>query len=295
MTQPEESIESLDGILPPPPFLTEYFANLHGHYAEKLNAFMTSLWSKIVSSLKSSILNRGKTPAILRTLNSAAGLELIIPSFCACNIVLAPSMSRRLWWDIVRTLPPDKEKVNKRVTNYYEGKRWSILKSMVHNWMAIETYRQREKILKDALQAHLDEKWTLSIPALLPQIDGISLNVIMRHQLPVKKASVIIDKSISKEAGRTLPSQLFISLDMDRFTPLEMVSIYTLLYYLESQLYRRTDFAQHADEANQSSFLNRHSVLHGVQVDYASKLNSLMCFLVLDILSLASKSVEGPD
>ena len=274
--------------LPAPSFLTQYFANLGGEWGAELNKFMSELWSKIIAAIKSPPTVERKQQA-LEWLQSVTGLELVIPAFCMCSLVLAPSMPRKLWRDIIDIVPPDKEKIWRLVINYYEKRRWAVLKSTVLNWANNAIFNPRMVILKDALSAHIKGRWTLSIPALLPQIEGIALDIIRRSGLPQDKKSIIIDKSINKEIGKTLPSQVFSSLSIDNFTPREMVAVYTLLYHLESQLYKSIDFLEEVSRTDQMDSLNRHAVLHGTHINYVSKTNSLKCFLVLDTLQLATK------
>ena len=273
-----------------PPFLTPYFASLGGEWGVALKKYMNELLSRVVTITKSPPTTEGRR-VVVGWVEQAAGLELVIPAFCMCNIILAPSMPRKLWMNIVSVVPPNKEKACHLVLGHYEKHRWAALESILLSWRENPIFARRMAILKDALSVHKQSKWTLSIPSLLPQIEGISLDIVKQLGLPSDKKAIVIDKNINKEIGKTVPSQVFSRLSIDIFTPREMVAIYTLLYYLEGQLYKWIDLLEEIRQTDELDYLNRHAVLHGAQIDYASKINSLRCFLVLDTLQLATKTL----
>lgn len=272
------------------PFLTPYFDSLGGEWGNALKRYMVELWSRILAITKSPPTAAGRQ-VIVEWAEQAAGLELVIPAFCMCNLILAPSMPRELWMDIVSIVPPNKEKAYRLVLNYYEKHRWAALESTLMSWQDNPIFGRRMAILKDALSVHKQGKWTLSVPSLLPQIEGISLDIVKRLGLPPDKKAIVIDKNINKEIGKTVPSQVFSRLSIDIFSPREMVAIYTLLYHLEGQLYNWIDLLEEIRQTDELDYLNRHAVLHGAQINYASKINSLRCFLVLDTLQLATKAL----
>lgn len=147
-------------------------------------------------------------------------------------------------------------------------------------------------IFENALDAHKHSKWTLSIPALLPQIEGIAIDILRERGLDFSRKSLVIKKSAKRKTAQTLASQVFSLLPIDSFSLSEMVAIYTLLHYLEGQLYGWTDFLGEANQSEEQDSLNRHAILHGVQINYASQENSLKCFLVLDALQLTTKALK---
>ena len=58
---------------------------------------------------------------------------------------------------------------------------------------------------------------------------------------------------------------------------------------MEGGLYSRVDFESTFEELKgirNSKDLNRHAILHGIQLGYNTALNSLRCFLALDVLSM---------
>ena len=92
---------------------------------------------------------------------------------------------------------------------------------------------------------------------------------------------------------RTYSSSLFGKMPADRVSPTLDVMISSLLRYLEgSTLYQHEDFRDYP-RIRRLKTLNRHAILHGFQVDYATRLNSLRCFLALDSLSMLKGNVPG--
>jgi len=273
-----------------PPFLTPYFDSLGGEWGAALKKYMNELLSRVLAITKSPPTAAGRR-VIIEWAEQAAGLELVIPTFCMCNLILAPSMPRKLWMNIASIVPPNKEKTYRLVLSYYEKHRWAALESTLLSWRENPIFARRMAILKDALSVHKQGKWTLSVPSLLPQIEGVSLDIVKQLGLPPDKKAIVIDKNINKEIGKTVPSQVFSRLSINIFTPREMVAIFTLLYHLEGQLYKWIDLLKEIRQTDELDYLNRHAVLHGAQIDYASKINSLRCFLVLDTLQLATKAL----
>lgn len=74
-----------------PSFLTPHFADLGGEWGNELNKYMGKLLSKIDTITKNPPTAEGMR-AVMQWVQQAAGLELVIPSFCMYHLVFAPSM-----------------------------------------------------------------------------------------------------------------------------------------------------------------------------------------------------------
>ena len=85
-------------------------------------------------------------------------------------------------------------------------------------------------------------------------------------------------------------SSVFGKLRVGEVTPTMDVMISSLLYYLEGTLYEYKDF-RHYPTTRRLEKLNRHAIMHGYQLNYATRLNSLRCFLALDSLSMLKGSI----
>ncbi len=139
-------------------------------------------------------------------------------------------------------------------------------------------YPRRFPILRDALDAHSAGKYTLSIPAILAQADGLCHDLFEVSLFGKKEGRPRTKRALDQKLGKyTVLNQVW---------PLEQINN-ALLNPLreESSLIANTQDVQsrrHADSAYGP--LNRHGVLHGLDVDYASEANSLRAILLVDYI-----------
>lgn len=128
----------------------------------------------------------------------------------------------------------------------------------------------RAPILSDAFDAHISGKYTLSIPAFLAQLDGIGCEVFgLSRQFFVQKNR---ERGLSKVVGTfryPWDEQAYRLSHTDRI--------------MLSALERRWSLGLDTNERTigPPSQLNRHGVLHGLDTDYPTELNSLRCILLL--------------
>ena len=173
------------------------------------------------------------------------------------------------------------ENVRQVVIDYYEKDNYSNLRNMVDDWGENPYFANRMHIITDALEAHIDVKYTLSIPALLPLVEGIVTDIVGRR-------ATRADGGMSGWAGTAIET-----LYLDSFRESSKDAL--IAFISGSSVYGNVDTAYFTPSmfptwlANQGldgkQILQRHAILHGVQTDYDSKENSLRSFLILDILS----------
>lgn len=199
--------------------------------------------------------------------------------FVECGLWLTPSMTP----GIVRIAVEKYEQGKKRVIpniveGFYRRNNHEMLKHAVASWSDIEFYSPRMHIFKDALDAHISGKWTLTIPTLLPHIEGIAGEILRSNGLHIKKEIAIFDGG-----AKTVPSSVFRNFPELEETSIKYIVISSFLDYLERTLYISSSFEN--SKIRILAKLNRHAILHGYQINYATRLNSLRCFLALDSLS----------
>jgi hypothetical protein len=135
---------------------------------------------------------------------------------------------------------------------------------------AMKRWQERAEILADAFDAHIAGKYTLSVPVLLAQADGISADLFGAYLFTKNKGS------IKAAASRVIKNHL-------QKRPLAKSFVGLLIE--ASGLLRET---RKRDKLVASGLicspLNRHGVLHGLDCDYATEANSLRGIALISFL-----------
>jgi hypothetical protein len=192
--------------------------------------------------------------------------------------------------DIINVVVEKYEQGEKRaivplIEGFYRRNSHENLKRAVSSWSSYEFFSPRMHIFHDALDAHIAKKWTLTVPTILPHIEGIAGEILLASGLPFKNESIIVDKGY-----KTYPSSVYGNMAASEVTLTMEIIIDSLLEYLEGTLYAYKNFKAYPS-IRRLSGLNRHAILHGYQINYATRLNSLRCFLALDSLSMLKGNI----
>ncbi|WP_242293860.1 hypothetical protein [Bacillus cereus group sp. BfR-BA-01381] len=154
-----------------------------------------------------------------------------------------------------------KENIRKEFDEYIDNVyRKQDLEQMRDGWISAEWCKERWGILADAMDAYFLEKYSLIIPVLIIQAEGIIAQAkghtgqMSGKQLQGHIEEILGDKSIK-------------SFD-DAIT----------------KFYKDTVLAKFAHGDLIDSFLSRHAILHGADVDYPTKQNALKTILLFDYL-----------
>jgi hypothetical protein len=208
--------------------------------------------------------------------------ELQFKPLIDCGLWVTPSMLPSMISTIVEKYDQGKKSVIPAIIEgFYRRNNYQNLREAVNGWASLRHYSQRMFIFRDAFEAHINGKWTLSIPTLLPHIEGIS-----RRILSDNKWENIETKPKLKNGARNQTSRVFQNSDMEE-SSLDYLLTGILVEYLEKTVY--SNFNPNQDEVSKIRGINRHAILHGLQINYATRLNSLRCFLALDSLSIFVK------
>lgn len=175
------------------------------------------------------------------------------------------------------------ESIRAAIVLYYENDDFYALKEMVSDWSNNPYFRKRMHIINDAVTVHMAGQYTLSIPALLPLVEGILTSMIGPRRFP----------GTGRWVGDAIENMLDAFLSEVRK---DAVLAYVTGYALYGEIppaYRTPEkypiwLEDKGLEGRQS--LQRHAILHGLQFDYHSKENSLRAFLILDVLA----HLQGP-
>jgi hypothetical protein len=213
--------------------------------------------------------------------------ELVLPLLRKAKLWYFPSMPIEVPRDLRLLAEQAKEVTSKQIEKVfidnYSVNNHIALKEMVSSWLHSSFFDRRKRIIEDALEAHISGKFTLSIPALLPQVEGILSSKTNRNAGSVGlllKAAVEQNDLSDISIFNAVEDDILIALATDPF----LFKGHTFGEFFTPEKYTEWVTGQGFD----STPLNRHAILHGVQIDYATEINSLRVFFLLD-------SVHGID
>jgi len=129
----------------------------------------------------------------------------------------------------------------------------------------------RRAILADAFDAHSKKLYTLSVPIMLAQADGMALEILGAFLFTNKKGK-IVEKAKEMIEGE--------------FEQRSLAKSFLGLLIETSGLRISTDERDNQNAKGLSvSPLNRHGVLHGIDCDYPKECNSLRAIALIDFLN----------
>ncbi|MBE9508140.1 MAG: hypothetical protein IMY86_08825, partial [Chloroflexi bacterium] len=255
-------------------------------FIESLQASRDALFTQMRESLQDINERFVQLGKVVKQRLDAAELDAQVagPLLAQANLWIPPSASL----DLLRALrelaegeDATPEAVEELFLEYFGDDEWAALREMVSSWEGNPHFEDRMPIMSDALQAHINGRFTLSVPTLLPHVEGITSN--------------ILGMSVSHGTG----SQVRGLLEREFPEYFSSASKDILIEFVTNVVYTGTDFNNFAADLQsrglvETDFLNRHAILHGVHVNYANEGLSLRAFLLLDALSLFSTPPPVP-
>ena len=131
----------------------------------------------------------------------------------------------------------------------------------------VRLFSNRARILKQAFEAHRQDRFALSVPVMLSQAEGIGLDIFARKRVFRQRDASEIQRAINA-----------------KLSVFQLSSDEIILTFV-SQAYESNRIKQSSSDLEKLGYLNRHAVLHGYDVRYATEQNSLRCILLLDFLA----------
>lgn len=209
-------------------------------------------------------------PAFERMRKGLEEDEETVNALRSLGLPLAPSMTlavRRRIIDFQKT--NNKRSAINSIIWFYHKNKYSRLSSAVDEWSDISQFAPRMSIIRDALWAHMSKKYTLSVPALFPIIEGVMCEFINYN---------------GKNQDRL--SQKFVG-DKNELLMRDYAVAITLKSCLLNNVFKSTNFTEErARRLPHRRQITRHSVGHGVATGYATAMHSLRLFLLLDAIAL---------
>lgn len=149
--------------------------------------------------------------------------------------------------------------VDREISRYHNGD--LLRREVLAKWKKRSCLRNRIRILKTAIEAHIRGEYELSVPALLPQIEGV-LAENFGHR------GYMRGKDYERYLKRALQQRGLANAE-------DVLLKFILNFVLGEFRYGHPIIFD----------LNRHAILHGAYTDYAKRSTSLKVILVLDFLT----------
>lgn len=191
---------------------------------------------------------------------------------------LAPSMSEELVAKIVSLYESGAGSgtVHSVVSRYYAKCNWQRLEEVLERCRNNSLFERRIKVIEEALRAHREGLYNLTVPGLLIHLEGIAADYVKKHKLlPQIKGQT---KEIILTALEDTPYSL---LDIRTYAGVD-----ALIEYVEGSMFAVVDFDKEHVRLHSENKLYGHAVRHGRQVAFGTRMNSLRLFLFLDVMTL---------
>lgn len=163
------------------------------------------------------------------------------------------------------SLEETEKAVSEEFIKWYKNERIEV---MFNSWIKKEWLKKRKLILKAVIDAHTKGQFLLSVPVMLTQVEGIIADgyghIGWLGQERLKKYI----EELCPENNTFLPD-----------TVIRSILLNTILVKFE-----------HGKKINSS--LSRHAILHGADIDYGTKKNSLKALLLFNYLQTSFKLVN---
>lgn len=153
--------------------------------------------------------------------------------------------------------------VDRRVIGAYPNDRIAGMRSA---WEKTTLLARQAPILRDALQAHLEGKYNLSVPVFLLCVESVAvtLDKPKKGHFGKPQREALVAATFNEDSQRG---------DLERATVRASASLFNEMLY---------GSWWHGDPI--PPYLNRHAVLHGGDLEYGDEANSLRAMLLLDLL-----------
>jgi len=206
-------------------------------------------------------------------------------AFKAAGWPIAPSMPFELRERVIAVHKQGKTQyISRIIMGYYQRNNHRHLIETVEAWNSNPVFAPRMSIIKDVLEAHCRGQYTLSVPTLIPQIEGVFNDYVHASGLEAKlgKIQEVYKAVIGDPDKYSLPNFHI------------WVIATTLLYQLQTNTYVFTDFEDEIKKPVNRRQVTRHTVSHGVALKYDRPIHSLKGFLLLDAVSALHRVIGQP-
>ncbi len=181
------------------------------------------------------------------------------------ELFILPSIKKGIKVDEVLDEVKEKGSLLSYYNDYFKDR--ENVKHILSKWKEADFFKgPRGYILTDAMAAHCNNQFTLSVPIFLIHIEAFFSEIFGELKWDTKRKRKELLKLITEEAEKNKISKNFLKSSF-------------LLHIIN-------DVMRKIDENEQTNFPNRHKILHGENITYfEDELNSTKCIILLDAIS----------
>jgi len=152
-----------------------------------------------------------------------------------------------------------------------------VVEKIVDTASRQKAFASRISILRQALEAHKDGKFALSIPAFLAQAEGAYLEMLEAYGVSDRR-TYLFDKeewnSVEELIGELPCTEIVLAETLRAFSTVMCEQFVARVRSFQDLEQLKAKYPK--------GFLSRHAVLHGRDVGYATKENSIRASFILD-------------
>jgi len=216
------------------------------------------------------------------------------------------------WSDPKLSAKDQEQLISKYFLDYYSENNFCKLEECINNWIQNPIFCRRMNILYPCLSILQNSSQSinpsnLAVPVLISQIDGIIGELLKRKgwvltEIPNKKGKKEkrwcnpneLTKTKEKTNDRCFGT--IIKNKRNRFGSTYFCNLIQTNSRYEVLIEGLFQSAQPGTELTKPSFLSRHKILHGENIEYGNLSNTVKLFLILDYLSkFTTEKLTEPD
>ncbi len=204
----------------------------------------------------------------------------LIAAFRRARLLPAPSMPRELVEQVREAYRngAGPSALSNIVSGRYGRTNWELLSRIGGGWHEVSYLEARTELLREAHTAMRAKLYLLVAPALVPQIEGVSVDFLRS----VTGSGKVSHSALSSTLAQTVPANAAMQVGI--------AAVEGFLTFVEEELFAFVDFEKTA--RRDGRHLNRHVLLHGRDLRQATRMNGLRAFILLDVLGAIAQEVE---
>lgn len=133
--------------------------------------------------------------------------------------------------------------------------------------------RKRIHILNEAITAHLERKYYLSVSTLIPQIEGLLEDAVKEAEIKDVNLDSLKEGCIKNAADKLVIKWQEQNKNMQNFARLLNKNFPEVIAYL---------YQEYDSQRDKENHLNRHGICHGSQTNFGTATSSLRLILIID-------------